>query len=431
MSYFKKHPFASLFLAGLTLRLLLLFIDFSFDVNNHISWAQDAYNRGLPGFYETPSTAVFAHRFPNYPPLSIFMFIPFYVLREFIFNLAWQANLAIPLFPSNIIPFLESRAFMAGVFKIPGLISDFALAWTLYVFAKKVIPKKKKLHIVSAALVLFHPTIFYNSSFWGQIDAIPILFTLIAVYLLLYTKRFLTSATSLMIALLIKPTMLVYVPVYALVFVKKHGAKKSLYAGLVSVILFWVSFLPFFSQGSVLLFPFQVYAHKILTAQSISFVSNSAYNAWTLNPALMQVQDAASFLAGLSYRIIGFAVTAVIFIVLLKKLYQRKLTGFAVLFALSLSAYTAFLFMTKMHERYMILIILPLLIPALKDKSLRKPWIVVSVVSFINLYKSFSVPSIPGAVDVLNSNPVVFVLSLINIAVYIYLFKRFIFAKPR
>ena len=425
MSFIKKHPLFVLFFLGFILRISLLFIDYSFDVNNHISWAQDVFHRGLRGFYETPSKEVYATIYPNYPPASILIFYIAYTLQDIIFNIAWTLNVHIPLFPSTIIPFLKQRMFLAGLMKLPGLFSDIGVTWMSYMFAKKIVPNKTKLHILAAGLILLHPTFIYNSSFCGQIDSIPILFTLIGVYFLFYTKRSILSSISILIALLFKPTALVYLPIYVLFFMKKYKGKEAIKIFTVNLLFFWLAFVPFFRSGNIFFFPFQTYLYKILEEQSLSAVSNGAYTAWTMWPPHMYVQDSTILIGGLSYRLVGFIIVSIIFSAITWITYKRGLKKFDVIYALALCSYTAFLFLTKMHERYLILILPFLLLAALKDRYVLKWWIIVSAISFLNLYKSFAVPRIDILAESLNNQIVIFLFSLVNLIVYLYIGLRF------
>src|SRR3989344_5078099 len=111
MGFLKKYSLCWVFLLGLILRLSLLFVDYSWDVNNHITWAKDLWSRGFIGFYDTRSSEVFATPFPNYPPLSFLMFYLIYPLQSLLFRFLWFFNITIPLFPSKLIFFIQERAF--------------------------------------------------------------------------------------------------------------------------------------------------------------------------------------------------------------------------------------------------------------------------------------------------------------------------------
>ena len=120
MYFVKKHRLLFLIIFALILRFVLLFPDFSFDVNNHMVWAKDAIRRGLSGFYETPSSQAFAVPYPNYPPLAIYFFYLSYPLQAIIHKFVWWLNTTISLFPSNLIFFTETNNFFAAMFYFIG-----------------------------------------------------------------------------------------------------------------------------------------------------------------------------------------------------------------------------------------------------------------------------------------------------------------------
>lgn len=191
MSFFGKKPsrLTQIIILGLTLRLILLFLDFGFDVNNHIVWAKEAIKYGLPGFYERAQVERFTTTYPNYSPLAIFLFIIAYGLYQFVFKATWRVNLWLPLFPSKLVIFLEKRQALAGFMKLPAVFFDLALVVLIYRWIRM---KKDKNNIfgplAAVSFILFNPGFFYNSSYFGQIESIPLFFILLSLYLLFFSK---------------------------------------------------------------------------------------------------------------------------------------------------------------------------------------------------------------------------------------------------
>ncbi|KXK11414.1 MAG: hypothetical protein UZ22_OP11002000351 [Microgenomates bacterium OLB23] len=149
---------------------------------------------------------------------------------------------------------------------------------------KKLRPGKRETRyaLYAAALVLCNPAFFYNSAFWGQIDVIPIVFVLLAVYYLLYSRRYIFSALLYTMALLVKPTPIVYIPIFSYYFVRKFGLVNTVKAGIASNIFFIAAFLPLLDKATTLATPYNLYLSSILNAQSLSFVTNSAFNIWSI-----------------------------------------------------------------------------------------------------------------------------------------------------
>ncbi|MBP9815800.1 hypothetical protein KBD09_00990 [Candidatus Woesebacteria bacterium] len=428
MSYVKKHPLFILFFLGLLLRLVLMFVDFSFDVHNHISWAQDLWNRGPSNFYLTPSKEVYATLYPNYPPFALYIFYVTYPITQILYDICWWLNLHVPLFPSKLIFIIQERYFLAGVMKLPAIFADMGIAWMSYLFANKLLTQHqldRKVLLLAPSLVLFNPAFFYNSAFWGQIDAIPIFLVLTSTYLAMYSKRYFMSGLLFISALLVKPTAIVFLPFYALFFINKFGFVKSLKVFLASNIVFIVSLFPFLGKKSNILIPYSTYFHSIIEAQSLAFVTNGAYNLWAFT-RFDGVMDSDIFLLNMTYRTWGYIFLSIALLIIMK-IYLKKHNLF---YSTFLSAFAFFLFATKMHERYTLLILPFLLLAALTERKLLKWFYGLSFLSFINLYRSWPVPRVEFLFELLKSPAVYLALSVINIVIFFHLLTQYSSRMP-
>lgn len=434
MSFIKKHLLFFLFLLGLILRLSIIFYDYSWDVNNHMVWAKDFLMRGPQNFFETQSSNVFANLTPNYPPLAIFIFVLMKLLNPLIHSLYWWLNIHISITPSNLIFFLEKLVFLAGLMKLPAIFADLGIAYLVLLFAKKIIPKNRKYQIIAASFILFNPVFIYNSSLWGQIDSIPILFVLLSIYYLFYTKRDIVSTILFTLALLIKPTVLIFLPVYIVMFIKKFGIKKSIINLFIANIIFWLFFLPFMKGKNIFLYPHETYLNKILAAQSLPFVTNGAFNFWVLITGFKGIKDIAPFIFSIPYRFFGYVMIGLVNVFVILGLIRNRKTTEDFFMALFIGAFAAFLFLTKMHERYSLLPLVFLLLFALKNKKFNGWFVLLSMTSFINHYHSWAVPRIESAMKIIDSMAFAYVVSTINIFVFFYLFRSFflsILSRPK
>src|SRR3989344_3870666 len=447
----KKQPLYLILFLGLFLRLSLLFLDYSWDVHNHIVWAKDLWQSGFAGFYEKQSSEVYATIYPNYPPLAIFIFYLFYPLQSIIEKIAWQINIALPLFPSKLIFFIQSRTFLAAVMKLPAVFADLGIAWLCFLIVLRLRSgqaKNKMVAILAVSLVLFNPAFFYNSSLWGQIDIIPIFFVLFSFYLLLFNKRYLLSGLVFTLALLVKPTAFVYLPLYIIFFIYKYSLINFFKTFLISNFIFLISFLPFLKNLNNFLLPYSIYSEKILAAQSLPYVTNGAFNFWVLIKGFTGIKDTAPFIFGISYRLWGYFITGFFTVLILKifirhsgeSRYNRDDSRIVVkklrfrtsrndisqsfFYATFLIAFAAFLFLTKMHERYSMLPLPFLLLASLKNKKLIKWFIILSLMSLLNLYHSWPVPRLEFLTDILYLPFITTGLSSVNVFLFLYLFKR-------
>lgn len=428
MRSISARPLLVIFVAGLLLRLSLIFYDYTWDINNHIAWAKDLWARGPHDFYTTPSSEVYASIFPNYPPGALVIFYLVYPLQEAVFKLVWFLNTALPLFPSKLVFFVESRAFLAGLFKLPAICADLALAWLIVCIVKRLYPSQKRLPIVAAALILFNPAFFYNSALWGQIDAIPLVLAMGAFYALLHIKKPILSAVLFVLGLLVKPTILIFSPIYGFVLFRQESSKTIIKALIVAIIIFWLSFMPFIGWGES---PFNVYLEKILATQSLLFVTNGAFNFWVFITYFDGVKDITPFLFGLSYRLWGYGIVACLLLIIIYYVlktdtnnvrnYQERMY-----YSLGLLAFACFLFLTKMHERYSMLYLPFFLLMSLQKRKLIMYCMVLSLLSFLNLYHSWPVPKLGVITSFLYEKPVVLILTAAHLIGFIALWKCYV-----
>jgi len=118
-----------------------------------------------------------------------------------------------------------------GLVKIPGILSDVAVAWLLFVIVRRwggeLIDRMSfsisvdRAALAVAAIYLFNPGTVFDSAVWGQIDAVGTLVLLSTIYFL---GRGWTEAAAVgaVVALLVKFQFAFLVPVVAVVGIKRH-----------------------------------------------------------------------------------------------------------------------------------------------------------------------------------------------------------------
>ena len=425
----KKHPLKTLVLLGLLIRLALLFLDFSFDVNSYIAWAKEAIKFGLPGFYEKASVERYGSVFPNYPPFSIFLFIIFYQLYQLVFFVAWKINLAIPFFPSKIIYFLETRAALAGFMKLAPVFFDIGLALLIYQFAKKIIKQKtSRLPLFVAAAILFNPGFFYNSGYMGQIESIPLFFLLASFYVVFFAHSPFWSLPLFTLALLSKQTVVIFFPLVILLIIKKRSWPVFWKSALLSLIIFWLSFLFFYKQGNLFFFPIKIYLTKILFAPGLPFASNHAYNFWALVTRWRNIRDTTPFLF-FNYQLWGYILAGCWLLVVGYWLIKKRSSTINVLNVAALLALTVFLFLTKIHERHLQQALPFLLLAGLRDKKFLIGFFYFSLVYFINIYHNWPVPKIVTLEYLIKLPAVVNVFIIASLIFYLFLIKDYLSSK--
>lgn len=418
MRFLIKHKFAFILTLGLLIRLSLMFLDFAWDVNSFITWGKDLNIRGFAGFYEMISSEVYASKYPNYPPFSLFLFYLIYPIQKIIFSLVWYLNTTFSAFPSNIVLFVENRSFIAGLFKLAAILADLLLALLMMRFIKNY-------KLLIFALIFLNPVIFYISSYWGQIDAIPLLLILYSIYLLIFSKKYIVSSLLFTSAVLFKPTVLLFLPIYLIYFIKKYKIVKFIRSVFISNILFWFSFFPFFNKGNLFVFPYTTYLNRILLGQDLTLTTNSAYNFWAVVTGFNNVQESTKFIFNFSYQQIGFLFTFGFMLFITFTFLNKKSDLKNFLYAITLSVYSSFLFLTKMHERYLLLLLPFICLLSIIEKKNLKIFFVFSIISFLNLYHSWPVPRIDPLLTFLSNSYIVSIISILNITIFLKLLLNF------
>lgn len=419
-----------IFLAGLVTRLFMSVQIYSGDVNNHISWGRDVLIQGTSGIYDRDFYPLYGTLTPTYPPIPLYLFSISQFLYEKSYDLAWWLNLRLAIFPSNVIFFLEDQDTLPAFHKIWAILADVGLAYVLVRFASLLFPKKMSFvrsKVIIASLVLFNPAFFYNSAVWGQIESIPLLFAIWAFYLLIRDRRSLVLSSLMMsCALLTKQTSIIFVPVYIAVVVSRYQIKDLVRPVLLNILLWFLFFLPFHSSGNLLSFPFETYLNKIQTGSGSNNVTDHAFNFWMLVEGLDPLPDWWKFLFGISYKAWSYVIYAAMVFVVLVGLVKRGMQKINIVQACVLVAFASFLFLTRMHERYLAQAFPFLLLLVVKEKKFFVIFVFLSLFHFINLYHNWWVPRIDWLVDILQSQFVLNSLSLFAITSYFYLLVQYV-----
>lgn len=375
-----KKPFLFLLLAGIVLRLFLVFFQYSGDISNHLIWGQGTLD-GLFGFFNRHF-----HGFndPNYPPFTILIFGLAWRLYLLIVGFLNFLNQAIPLFPSKIIPLLGTLNMQAVFMKLPIIFADLGVAWLIY----QLLPeKKKKTKLILVSLYLFNPAVIYISTVWGQIESITLFFLLLSLYFYFKkgNKEYFFSHVSFVLACLIKQTALWLLPVYLIIWFKKKNPKLFLQGILLQLIVFVLFYFPFTAS---LTEPFKLYLSTL--AGSSTVIADAAWNLWSyFYPA--GTNDTV-LLLGLSLRFWSLILIGSSYLFVSLRLWKKvtRENIFSSLFFLSM---IAFFLQTRVHERH--------LAPALVFLFLitfKKPWLkylsltCLSLYHFLNLYFTLGLP---------------------------------------
>lgn len=390
------------------LRILVAPLVWHPDVGNHVDWGARFYSYTPEKFY-APESNVWNFTWPNQPPGSIYIYAFVTKLYEIIFSIVWFLNVNISFFPSFVVPFFEHN-FIYGMLKLPAIVADLLLAIAIF-----KITKSKVAPLVFLAI----PSIWYNSSVWGQTDSVVNFFAFISIYLATKNKLFL-SIFMFAISLYIKLSMAIFAPILILVLLKKSLKKTIAYSLLVAALIILFS-LPFSANKNPILWLRDIYLDRVLTEQ-MQVVSANAFNFWGL---LFGSKQESHYLTifGFTYQLIGYVLFASLWLVSMVIFYFSK-NKHAVFSILSLTALCSFMLMTNMHERYLYPMFAPIVVLAFYLKKIRVSLLILLIVNLVNLYNLWWVPDLGFLRVVLEDNQdLVFRLfSFISIIVFVKLY---------
>ena len=279
----------------------------------------------------------------------------------------------------------------AFLIKLWSVLFEFIGAWLIYVLSKKA--NRQKTGIIMAFAYLLNPGIFINSSVWGQFDSIPTTMLLGVIVLFEYNKHNL-AALLYLIAVLTKPQSGLLLPVVLYLYFKDFKLDRKsfirLATGLVSgLILYYAIVLPFYIPTKLadrlpkfidpLYWLFDLYFSSI---QDYPFATANAFNIWFLLGGQIQ-HDTLPFL-GLSYFTWGNILMSVALVYAFFCLIRGKASIYSITYFSYLVQFSAFFFMTKMHERYLLPAIIFIALASVFEKKHLILFALVSFSVFIN-----------------------------------------------
>lgn len=384
------------------------------DTHEYLNWGKSLYQSGTDDFYFRDTADA---EQPNYPPGFYYILLINQFIYEAVRDLFWQINLTFDLFPSNLFLWLDSDKGRIFFNKLPAILADVGIGYLIYLFVKEF--KDPLVAKLSASAFLFSPPIWYNSAVWGSTESLFSL-PLFASFYAIYKKKTSFAPVFFTISFLIKPTVLLALPILGLWLIRQWNPRKLIGALIISAILFYLSHIPFHPQDTAF-WIVKLYRDDI--REILGYLTANAFNFWGLIFGFAPRPDSTLFL-GIpayfwSFGFFGF------FILYFFKSINRKSKAQAYLFGTALLVFAAFLFLTRMHERYFYLTIPFLATLVGLDRNIQKAFWLVSGVHFINLYHFWWVPPVDGLINFFSSRQIEQALIVINMAVFIWLFNIF------
>lgn len=264
-------------------------------------------------------------------------------------------------------------------FFIKLITTVFDLGSAYYIF--KIVHKHNKSWAnLAFILYLLNPAVIFNTSVWGQVDGVFTFFLIFSSYLLTQKKEAFKSTFIYSLGVLVKPQSLALFPIsFFWVFKNFTTVKllKSLALGALALILLSI---PFFLKNPIL----GIFDLAITSQNVYKFTSLFAFNFWSI--VGWWKSDEMSFI--ITYKLWGVILYLISTVLIIIPFLKKKVDSSQYYFAASLSFLSFFLFLTRMHERYLFPFLAFILIAAMvkKSKFLLASYITVSILHFVNLW---------------------------------------------
>lgn len=222
------------------------------------------------------------------------------------------------------------------IIKMFSLIFDFGCGILGYKIVKEI-TNNRTLSYITYSIILFIPTVLFNSSLWGQCDAVYTFFALFGIYFLI-KEKYLLSFVFVGISFAFKLQVVFILPVYIIYYIvkKRYSILYFLIIPLVNIICSVPSLIMGRSFKEIIM---------------IYFNQTTSYSNYVLNfPNMYQFIGQYDNLDKL-----GILITILMFGLILYYILKKKITlnNNSILFLSMISVVIATYFLPYMHDRYL------------------------------------------------------------------------------
>ena len=251
-----------------------------------------------------------------------------------------------------VLGFLDSLRELFGIdsgsdaytmmIKLPSVLGDIAAGLIVYKLGEKL--SSKATALFASAVYLFCPAIFINSAVWGQADGFCLMILLISI-LLLYNGKTLPSAIVYGLAVICKPQMLIFAPVYLFYTLFRKDIKGlvlGVVCGLLTIMLVATPYIQNFDY-------FWLIEKYKSTMDYYAYYTINAYNIWAMfgkNWGGLPAEGLGLFILNWFGPVLATAVCGFI-------MWKGKEKNHVVFPAAAILMSTVYIFSVKMHERYL------------------------------------------------------------------------------
>jgi Gpi18-like mannosyltransferase/predicted membrane-bound dolichyl-phosphate-mannose-protein mannosyltransferase len=295
--------------------VLPLFPGFGVDVGSYQAWAHRVGEVGPAGTYR-------AGYFLDYPPGYLYAL--------------WFVGAIGELFR------VSGEAFRQLV-EAPALVGDFLLALAVFAYLRR--STGTALAYAGMLMVALNPGMLFDSVVWGQSDSVPTLLIFLSLTSVLEGEFELAWALA-AVGVLVKPQVLLFVPVLGLWTLIKGDFEQ-----------WWRSALAFVAMGAIIAMPFQI-SHPwswlpALYQSTAGYYHETSVNAFNLMELLagLRAPDETHIL-GVPCFALGMTLLAGVYALVAWKLW-RSASPKTLFYCTFAAVFGSFMLAPRMHERYL------------------------------------------------------------------------------
>jgi len=304
--------------------------------------------------------------------------------RDF-FVSTWSDYLPLPIYFLAVVSFLSNSLSVSFTFVLKLLLGIIESLLVLGLYRNLSSSRR----FIVLPLLFLSPALLGDSVFWGQLDVIPSLLTLLALTQFMQKKKnLLLPITLFTLALAVKPIMAVTMPVFIVLYFQNHRfSLRTIFYILYSLLLFIIPSVPIRTS---FLEAIQFLVSKATEqASTYPFTTINAWNFWNINNLALTWPTDSAVVLGLSlhsWGLIFFLLLAGIVIHAWAKHGYHLSYSYRVAATLLLIFFS---FTTRMHERHLLFGIPFLALAAQHQSWLIFPYLLYSLLYILNLWGAF------------------------------------------
>ncbi len=260
--------------------------------------------------------------------------------------------------------------------KLPSILGDIAAGAVIYKLGEKL--SNKATAFFAAAVYLFSPAVFINSAVWGQADGFCLMILLVSV-LLLHKEKTIPSAVVYGLAVICKPQMLIFAPIYLFWTIYKKDIKGLIFGVLSALVTIMLVATPYIQNFNYL---WLIEKYKS-TMDYYSYYTINAYNLWGMLGKNWEGLPGE----GLGQFVLNWAGPVIATVLCGFFMWKGREKKHVVFPAAAVLMSTVYIFSVKMHERYLFPALLFILLTYFFTKDRKFLWIFAgfSFVHYLNV----------------------------------------------